>query len=137
MTGELTINGYDAYDKWGISLEDDAMSALFTPASNKDYVSNESRLENGKRVVVSSPKSDSRDVILPLHLCADSKEAFLTNYLSFCEELKKGALDISTKYQDGVTYHFVYVSCTQFSQFMFGIAKFSLKLTEPNPTNRT
>lgn len=138
MKGELTINGKDAFDTWGISLEDGAISTLMTPAQVKDYVSNESRLEHGKRVVVDSPKYDSRDITLEMHLIAKSKETFLENYANFCNDvLAKGVLHISTTYQTDVTYHCLYVSCTQFSQYQFGLAKFSLKLTEPNPANRT
>ena len=53
MKDELRINGKDAYTTWGISMDNNALSELMTPSSNKTFIENESRLEHGKRV--SSP----------------------------------------------------------------------------------
>lgn len=138
MKDELYINGKDAYETWGVSLEDGAVSALMTPPTMKDFVSNTSRLEHGKRIVALNPKYDSRELTLEMHLCAKTKSDFLTKYGKFCDEvLATGVVHIQTVHQPNVTYHCTYNSCTQFSAFLSGIAKFSLKLTEPNPANRT
>ena len=51
MKDELRINGKDAYTTWGISMDNNALSELMTPSSNKTFIENESRLEHGKRVV--------------------------------------------------------------------------------------
>ena len=136
MTGELFINGKDAYTTWGISMEDTALSALMTPAPMKEFIENTSRLEHGKRVVTANPRVDERNITLEIHLTARDKDTFFSRYLSFCEELATGVLNIRTKYQPDVMYKTIYQSCNQFSQFMQGIAKFSLKLCEPNPTDR-
>ncbi|WP_300701321.1 hypothetical protein [Bacteroides sp.] len=136
MTGELFINGKDAYTTWGISLDDTALSALMTPVPNKELIENKSRLEHGKRIVPSNPKLDERALTLQINLIASDKDIFFARYNSFCEELATGILDIKTKYQPGVVYHTIYLSCQQFSQFMQGIGKFVLKLNEPNPINR-
>jgi len=138
MTGELKINGKDAFDTWGVSLEDGALATLMTPPAVKSYVTNTSRLGNGERVIVYNPRYDSRDITLEMHLVAKDKADFLTKYVNFCNgALKKGYLYIETVYQPDVVYHCVYKSCTQYSQLINGLAKFSLKLTEPNPANRT
>lgn len=134
--GELHINGQDAYTRWGISFDQTALSTLMTPSPNKAYIENKSRLEDGKRVIVHNPKVDERSVTLTFNLTAKSEDEFFTRYNSFCEELKKGYMEIETKYQENVIYRMVYESCTQFSQLIREIAKFSLKLTEPDPTNR-
>lgn len=135
--GELYINGKDAYDAWGIGLDDTALTALLTPPAAKSLPENSSRLRDGKTFVEGLPrKVAERDLVLPIHLTAPNEEAFFTRYASFCEELSKGKLEISTKYQPSVTYRCEYLSCSQFTQFMRGIAWFSLKLNEPDPTNR-
>lgn len=136
MKGELYINGKDAYTTWGISMDDTALSALMTPAPNKEFIENKSRMEHGKRVSPSSPKKDERNLTLQINLTASSKEQFFARYNGFCEELSIGVLDIKTKYQPDVTYKTIYQSCQQFSQFMQGIGKFVLKLNEPNPNDR-
>ena len=137
MTGELFINGKDAYTEYGMSLEDGAISALLTPPSLKEFVENESRIENGKKIIVGYPVYDARDVSLAFHIVAPTKEAFFAKYQALCAVLQKGIVKIKTKYQADTVYKFVYNSCTQFSQYSFGIAKFTLKLTEANPADRT
>lgn len=135
--GELFINGVDAYKEWGVSLSDTSLSALMTPSANKAYITNKSRLEDGKRVIVNTPKVDERSVSINIHLTASNAQEFFDRYYSFCQDvLAQGVVDIKTKYQQDVTYHLIYESCTQFSQFMRGIGKFTLKLLEPNPNNR-
>ena len=135
--GELKINGKDAYTEWGISFDQTALSTLMTPPPNKSYIENKSRLENGKKVLVHNPKVDERSVTLSFNLTARNDGEFFERYNSFCEELKDGVLNIETKYQNGVVYKMVYENCTQFSQLIREIARFSLKLVEPNPDDRS
>ncbi len=137
---ELYINNKDAYKEWGISLKGtEGLSALMTPSPNKELPENKSRLTNGKTVIAgqSIVKVDERDISLPIQLTAPNESAFFTRYASFCNELAEGRLDIKTKYQPNVVYHTDYISCQQFSQFMCGIASFTLRLNEPNPANRS
>lgn len=137
MKDELFINGKDAYLTWGISMADTSLSELMTPPSNKAFIENESRLQHGKRVVPVDPKWDQRNLTLQINLTAATETQFLARYDGFCKELATGVLHIKTKYQPGVVYKTIYLSCGQFSQFMRGIGKFSLKLNEPNPNDRT
>lgn len=132
----MTINSMDAYTQWGISMDSNALSALMTPAAMKERVSNESRLEHGRRVLNIAPRLMQRDLTLTFNLVAESEAQFFARYISFCEELKKGELNIKTSFQPDVTYKCLYVSCTQFSEFMRGIGSFVLKLIEPNPEDR-
>lgn len=138
MNGELFINGKDAYTEWGISMDTQSLSALMTPAPNKDLPENKSRLSDGKVVItdVGLIKKDERQLNLTINLTAKSEDTFFARYNSFCNELAGGILEIETKYQPGVKYRTVYQSCQQFTQFMRGIAHFSLRLEEPNPANR-
>lgn len=122
--------------EWGISMDASSLSALMTPAPNKELIENKSRLEHGKRVVTSNPKKDERDLTLTINLTARNETQFFERYTRFCEELETGVLNISTRYQPGIVYRTIYLSCVQFTQFMRGIASFSLKLNEPNPKDR-
>ena len=134
--GELFINGLDAYLEYGLSLESSGLSALMTPPPNKEYIENKSRLEHGKRVVPANPKVDEREVNIICHIKASSKEKFLSQYSKLCEVFAAGKLDISTSYQPNVVYRMIYQSCSQFTEYRLGLAKFTLRLNEPNPTNR-
>lgn len=137
MIGELFINGKDAYLAWGISMNDASLSELMTPPSNKAFIENQSRLQHGKRVITADSRLDQKNLTLQVHLTAPDERAFMERYSSFCKELETGILNIQTKYQPDIVYKTIYVSCSQFSQFMRGIGKFSLKLNEPNPKDRS
>lgn len=136
LKGQLKINGKDAYTTWGISMDDTSLSALMTPPPVKAYIENNDRAEHGKTIITTSVYVDSRDLNLQLNLTAKNEQEFFNRYASFCDELAKGMLDIESSFQADVVYHCIYISCSQFSQFMRGIGKFSLKLTEPNPNRR-
>lgn len=136
MKDELYINGKDAYTTWGISMGDTSLSELMTPVSNKELIENESRLEHGKQVFVTNLRFDARNLTLTINLTASDEQQFFQRYNSFCKELATGKLVIKTMYQPDVVYKTIYQSCSQFSQFMRGIGKFTLKLYEPNPNDR-
>lgn len=130
----LTINGTDAYSAWGVSMDDTSLAALMTPAPTKDRITSTSRIEHGTRVVTDAPVYlAERDITLQLNLTAKTEPEFFARYSAFCAELQKPELVISTI---SGTYHCVYISCQQFSQFMRGIGKFVLRLKEYNPANR-
>ena len=138
MLGELFINQRDAYMEYGISMEQTALSALMSPPPMKSAIESRYRTIHGKKVVNNNPRYDARDLTLAIHITARNKEQFFQRYNKFCQNvLARGELQISTKYQPNVVYKCLYVSCQQFSEFMARYAVFSLKLTEPDPSDRT
>lgn len=137
LTGQLYINGKDAYMNYGIIMDDTALSTLMTPAPNKEFISNKYRTKDGKHVIKHNPRLDERDITIGFSMIAKDEETFIANYAKFCEDvLATGEVVINTRYQPNVHYRCIYNSCTQFSQFMRQMAKFSLKLNEPDPSNR-
>lgn len=139
MVGELFINNEDAHETYGIIFGEDSLTALMTPPPVKAYIENKSALTHGKQVLNdedSPPKLDERDVQLTFYLRAKNREQFLKRYEDFCKVLQGGRVDIRTKYQPKVTYHCNFISCSQYSEFNGRLAKFVLKLNEPNPNNR-
>lgn len=135
-TGQLFINGQDAYTTWGVSLNSSALSTLMTPPEVKAWVSNESELEDGARVVAGTPKVADRTISLGVNMSAATEAAFLSRYSAFCTMLKGGTVNIRTSFQPTVMYRCLYVSCSSFAEYRLGIAKFVLKLYEPDPTDR-
>lgn len=137
MTGELFINGKDAYDEWGIFMDENSMAQLRTPPSLKPTVSNSSRLLHGAQYVRGQPiKIAERSVTLNLQFTARSDAEFNRKYEAFIQELLTGWLHITTYHQPSVEYKMRYTGCNQYSEFFGGIAKFVLKLSEPDPTDR-
>lgn len=136
-TGKLIINGKDAYKEYGIFMDDTALSTLMTPAPNKEFISNKYRSKNGKRVIMHNSCLDEREITVGFHLSAPNVDTFLAKYEKFCKEvLATGKMVINSSFQPKVWYRCVYISCTQFSQFMREMASFSLKLNEPDPSDR-
>lgn len=48
MTGDLIINGKDAFITWGVRMGDGFLDAIDGFNEMKDYIENESRIEHGK-----------------------------------------------------------------------------------------
>lgn len=127
--------------RWGMTLAETSLTALMTPPPAKDYVTSESRLEHGKRTYANA-KADARDVQLVFAIRATTLAQFLMRYQAFCEELKKGAMELTVIVSEGdsymkTTYRLYYLSCSQFSEYNGRLGRFVLKLNEPDPTNRT
>lgn len=137
---ELKINDIDARAKWGITPDTKLMAALLAPAPTKNPIQSESRLEHGTRTIIpeGSVKLAKRDITLELGLSAPNIIEFYTRYKDFIDVLTSGWLRIeSPKFIPGVVFNCRYVSCTQFTQYNGRIAKFILKLEEPNPNKRS
>lgn len=135
----LRINGVDVKTQYGMSLSSGALAALMTPPPAKDRVTNKSRLEHGARVISAqgTEKIDERQLSLPVHFVANSEVQFVERYNRFCAMLAGGVLQIELTLPSGkiMSYLTYYQSCTQYSHYFGGIAKFILKVTEPNPYN--
>lgn len=80
MLGDLYINGNDAWGMYRVAMGEGFIQTLLTPAGNKDFIENESRLENGKRVVFNNPKVASRDLTLTFNIHGDTQEEYMLNY---------------------------------------------------------
>lgn len=136
---ELTINGLNARARWGLVANTKLLGSLLAPASAKDAIQSEIRLEDGTRTIIpeESVRLAKREITLELGLSAPSLAIFYERYKSLMDELTGGWLRIeSPRYLPGVVFHCRYLSCTQFTQYNGRIAKFILKLEEPNPRKR-
>ena len=128
----MKINGKDALKTWGIFLEKGAEDNLFLPANNKPIVTNKSRLEHGKRVIIDEIYIDERDVILTFCIQADSRIEFKQKYKSFVNELREGI----TRFEyDGEVYKFILKDFMSL-EYVGNIGTLSVRFNEPNPNDR-
>ena len=133
----IIINGADAFTRYGISLSTGGFSALRKPAPNKPFIESKRRTQHGKSVIRNNPKKDERDLVLPINMTASSESDFLAKYDLFVTEvLDTGFVEIVTSSQPTVAYKCEYKDCQQYQEFMQGMAKFMLLLTETNPKDR-
>lgn len=137
--GQLYINDVDVYEQYGVSMDNNALSALMTPVARKAWVKNETRTEAGTQYLLSEvPKAKERELTIGLHMFASNEEQFMERYLAFVTILSQSALlKIRTSFQSDVVYRCVYDSCTQFTQFRREYAYINLKVIEINPENRS
>ena len=106
MTGDLLINGKDAFSTWGVRMGDGFLDAIDGFNEMKDYIENESRLEHGKRVIAENAKVDSREITLQFTIEGSSESDYRAKKKAFQTELEKGAVNIkifSIRSQIGAT----------------------------------
>lgn len=135
-TPTIYINGKNAKTEWGVLTTGNTLSALLAPVPLKERITNESRLEHGKRTDNSNPKMASRELNLEIQMTADTEAQFYARHAALCTELAKGTIDLYLSDRPTVIYHLEYNSCPQYTQFRRSMATLSLKVTEPNPNDR-
>ena len=136
MTGDLFINGKDAWVTWGVNMGEDFLEALLTPSPMKAYIENKSRLENGKQVDTTNAKVDERDVQVTITLEGSTQTEYLSRYESFVTELYKGPILMKVPTLRKI-YKLTYDSSpTKMGNYGLCFGKFTLKFNEPNPTDR-
>ena len=139
MIGELYINGKDAWTTWGVSMGDGFLDALDAPLSMKDYIENESRLENGKHVDTANAKISSREITLQFTITGNDENDYRTKKKSFQTELQSGKFTVKVPILGNEVFKFVYTG----KSISYGLSlsrrfgRFSTKVSEPDPTDRT
>lgn len=136
MSEIVRINGYDAQAQYGVVFPPSAINAIMTPASLKEFVTNESRDEDGSRIIFHNPRQAQRELTIEMHLHASSQQQLISRYKQLIRIFEAGMFTIELVDRNpGDIYRFIYESCNSFSMGE-RLAKFVLKLIEPNPTNR-
>lgn len=136
MTGDLLINGKDAFSTWGVRMGDGFLDAIDGFNEMKDYIENESRLEHGKRVITDNAKVDSREITLQFTIEGSSESDYRSKKKAFQTELEKGAVNIKVPVLGNEVYKMIYLG----KSVSYGLSldrcfgKVSSKFEEPNPT---
>lgn len=118
---------------YGAFLEESSLSALLTPAPMKDNPNDDSPLYHGVRYDSATPRRNKREITLVIGFKAKDFETFLSNYEAFCTDILSNQYFTLTC--EAGTFNLLYKSCTQVEEWAkSGVAKFSLKVIEPNPS---
>lgn len=135
MTGELYINGIDAYS-YGVSVAKGFNAALRSPRGFKDDIETDNALEHGKRLIL-SPYYDSRDISLSFVIKGENRAVFKANEAKFREILDGRKLTVKVSGDDNY-YRLVYFGkSTSYGYSPTGvICTITAKFTEVNPSNR-
>lgn len=134
-TVDLLINNKDALTQWGVTMGDKFLSALNAGAPMKEYITNNSRLEHGRRYILNNRKVDERDLVLQFRIKGDTPADYENKKNTFIAELEKGNVDIQVPKRSSHVYHLIYtgnsISYSENIKGTFGL--FSCKFKEPNP----
>lgn len=127
----------DLYDTYGVSFVKGAYFKLLSKAQSKGYVTNDSRLEHGVRMVAKAAyaKYASRNVSVDIVMEKLSSSTLETQYENFTAKISQGLffLKIPTKKR---VFKLVYSNIKPKQEFIGGFATFTLDLQEPNPNDR-
>jgi hypothetical protein len=133
------VESYNLKTDFGISLSDGAVSTLLAPAPAKERISNESRLESGRRIDIYTPtRFQARELTLEMHLIADTFEQFLNRWRAFLAAITatgQGIRLVYTVYGQSLTFDLQYLSATQFAAYNGQLGKFAVRFVERNPNN--
>jgi hypothetical protein len=114
------------------------LSALLAPCAVKERITNESRLEKGKRIdTTAETQYQSRDLTLEMHIIASNLatlQQYKTNLINDLSN-KEGVMFVVSAYGKILRYTLFYVSCTQFAQYGGTLAKLAIRFTEPQPND--
>lgn len=137
MTGDLLINGKDAYSTWGVCMGNGFLEALLTPPPSKELISNKSRVEHGKRVIANNPKVDERELTLYFTIQGGTPASYIERYKSFMNEIGSGIVTISVPALGNEKYRVYYKNAISYSMNISRtFSKLAVKMCEPNPGNR-
>lgn len=137
-SGSSTTN---IYTEFGASLSNGALSALLAWPEVKERISNESRLEDGKRIDNTAPVHyQSRTITLEMHIIASSFDDFLTKeraFMHFLSDDPKGIrLELYGVYgltfDNRLVFNLKYLSCTQYGVYNGTLGKFAVRFIEPS-----
>lgn len=138
MSGELLINGKDAFDICGVNMGDNFLNVLLMPPPVKDYIENKSRLENGKNINLSNKKADERDMTLTFTIQGYTQSDYIANYKAFMGEMSSGLVSIQVPILGSDIYHVYYKNAVSYAMSLDRtFSKIAMKVCEPNPANRT
>ncbi len=132
---DLLINGKNALSEWGVRMGDGFLDALWELAPLKDYITNDSTLEDGVQYENRIPKVNERNVSLTFTIEGSSKSDFLNKKKAFQAELYGGDVAICVPSDSDNVYHLKYKSGVSYAQNLTRtFCKVAAKFTEPKPT---
>lgn len=139
MTGDLIINGKDAFATWGVRMGEGFLDAIDGFNEMKDYIENESRMEHGKRMITDNARIASREIALQFTIEGSSESDYRAKKKAFQSEMEKGTVIIKVPTLGNEFYKLVYFG----KSLSYGMnldrcfGKVSSKFCEPNPTDRS
>ncbi len=134
----------DLNSTYGVRLLKGSYETLLSPPTLKDYITNDSRLQNGVQYARTGAKVKQRELRLSIILEGDNtletKEeqisSYYARYESFLAKLTSDTIICLKVMALNRIFKLVYSSCEKFEQFDYKASIFTLSLVEPDPSDR-
>lgn len=148
LNGLVLINGTDIWQRYGVFLTEERqggrenLTAIMTASKVKDHVGVDIREQNGKRYSQSLVvKNQERDVTLHFAQYAQTRSAWLQNYMDFIQFLKTGNNGwLNIEFTElSLMLRVFYVESTAYRPLTYlwkeGVqaSRYKVKFREPNP----
>lgn len=128
MTGQLYIDGKDAYLEWGAGMDEDGMKQLVQWAAFKKTESTDWPEENGEEFDLSAPVLDTRNVNIGMYTTAAGV------FEDFLQALADGGAYHTFDFKPlGRSFTLRYLQCSAFKYMGGTIATFTLQFADDNP----
>ena len=138
MKEQLYINNILA-SSYGIRMGDGFLDKLLSPCELKEFVTNESRLENGTRYITSPAKIKARSLSLSFNIHGDSEAEYKNNKAWLFNIFYSGRLELSVRNESNDIFRLVYTgkSVTYGEDMTHLNGKVTAGFDEPDPTDRS
>lgn len=128
MTGDLFINGKDAWAEYRANLEEGSVFELLNAQPKKDHVESNVRSRSG-RIMRNIDQDDIRDLTLMMHICGTGTANGYELYNKFSANvLAPGKFTLKSRYSE-YTFELVYKRSLPVSSNN-GLLKFSLRVID-------
>lgn len=128
----------DIFTAYGVSFVKGSYLKLINTSRAKDYITNESRLDDGTEYLTGATlsKRAERSVSLDILMEASSKSDFVTKYEAFTDKIANGGMFWLKIPSYARIFKLVYSDIQPKQEFRNNRATFTLSLKEPNPKDR-
>ena len=126
----------------GVRMGEGFKDELYAPVELKEFVSNESRLKHGRRVITSGmsarARKASRTIALEFHIVGRNTTEFYQNRDAFFAQLYNGEVVFEVPELGEEVFRLIYLgkSSTYSSGLTNTACKVKVSFEEPNPNNR-
>ena len=126
----------DLYSTYGVRFLKGAYLEFLRIPQVKEYITNESRLENGTRYLNADMcRVKAKEISVKISIEASSYGQMMTRYNQFIELLKSGEVHLNIPFL-GFVFKLVYKDCKPIATYNWKCTTFTLEMIEPNPTDR-
>lgn len=138
MSNQLYINDVDA-STHKVFMGEGFLNKILAPCEMKNYITNDSALEHGKRYIASNPKMQERSLTLTFNIHGDTQSEFIGNMAWLQNIFYGGEVRLKIPAISESIYRLIYTGKSiAYNQDVMRLnGTITAGFVEPDPTDRT